>query len=818
MVVAVSGRRPSTAVTDPLVLPDDLRLVPASELTAELRRQARCTDDDVVLTRPHARSASVAVDADTAALLECFRQPRTVVEAILAYAGAHSADAEETLDSAYPTLQRLINARLLVPVGSDGHLRITPTLDRGERLLGHEVVRCVQLLDDVEVYQLRSPDGSPLALKLLRPDASEAVRALLRHEMEILARLDGVVAPALVATCNHEDRPGLVMEWCHGVDSSRAASELRRAAPPAGDRRALLRLCTAVTDAYGTLHTRDVLHGDIHPRNVLVDRDHEVRLVDFGLARRLDRPDEPAGSAGRGGVGFLFEPELARAWLEGQPLPAPSVTGEQFALGALLYLLLTGSHYAELALDERRAMRQIVEQRVRPFSALGLPAWPEVEAVLATALAKDPRKRHASVATMAARLRDAAGSDRSEPARPRPEAATATASFVREVIERLRLDGPLLEGEGLPPPHSSITYGAGGIAYALYRLSCLESDPELLALADVWATVADRPHDDGEAWLNEDFGVTSDRVGEISPYHRRPGVLVVQALIGRAMGNRMVRDRALAAFVTGSQHPCESDDLTLGRAGTLLACAQLVEALANDDAPLGPVLELGRSVRDHLMGILADLSPVPDCPELDYLGVAHGWAGILYSLLRWQAVTGGVVGSNLQRRLDELAACGEPIGRGLRWRARTLEVTEGSMYMAGWCNGSAGLVHLWELTHRLTGEERYLVLAERAGWNAWEDGNRVPTLCCGLAGRAYALLVLHRALDEQRWLRYAEELALRAARSGDGSFPDSLYKGRVGVALLLAELAEPSLATMPMFASEGWSTTDAATGHSSRSA
>jgi serine/threonine-protein kinase len=127
--------------------------------------------------------------------------------------------------------------------------------------------------------------------------------------------------------------------------------------------------------------------------------------------------------------------------------------------------------------------------------------------------------------------------------------------------------------------------------------------------------------------------------------------------------------------------------------------------------------------------------------------------------------------------------------------------------MAGWCNGTAGFVHLFTLAHRTTGDDRWLSLAERAAWHSWEAGGSVSSLCCGYTGQAYALLNLHRHNGDPAWLRRARELTARAALApwdGPEGRDDSLYKGRVGVALLAADIEVPELARMPFVEPEGW--------------
>jgi serine/threonine-protein kinase len=189
--------------------------------------------------------------------------------------------------------------------------------------------------------------------------------------------------------------------------------------------------------------------------------------------------------------------------------------------------------------------------------------------------------------------------------------------------------------------------------------------------------------------------------------------------------------------------------------------------------------------------------------------MAHGWAGVLYAILRWCDSTGSDPPPVVSDRLIQLAECAQPSGRGVSWPwlDSAAEHPAGAS-MPGWCNGAAGFVHLWTAAHRLLGEERFARLAELAAWEAWEHPSRVRSLCCGLAGRAYSLLTLFRHTGEPVWLDRAWQLADRAARQtprgGDAEFPDSLYKGEVGVAILAADLASPAEAFMPFFEPEGW--------------
>ncbi|HXO40212.1 MAG TPA: lanthionine synthetase LanC family protein, partial [Thermoanaerobaculia bacterium] len=220
------------------------------------------------------------------------------------------------------------------------------------------------------------------------------------------------------------------------------------------------------------------------------------------------------------------------------------------------------------------------------------------------------------------------------------------------------------------------------------------------------------------------------------------------------------------------------------------------------------------------------------------LGMAHGWAGYLYATMRWCQAAARRLPAGLAARLGELADSAESWGRGARWRWHGQPLAEGNglaapaapRWMAGWCNGSAGMVYLWTLASRMLAPssesdpgtaprglaaavpDRWMQLAHAAAWHAWEADDQVESLCCGLAGRAYALLDLYQAGAGAEWLDRARILADRAAAASTAAATDpseacqlhSLYRGQPGIAVLAADLERPEAAAMPLFGDERW--------------
>jgi serine/threonine protein kinase len=792
------------AITDPLLLPPDVLLVPVAELSEELRAQLRCEEGDYAVTRPRSRHPSRVVDAQAAALIGEFKSPRTIVEAVLRYSLAREVDPEETLEQAYPLLQGLVGAGFLVPEGDAGAGSIHPTLGPGDETAGFEVVECVQGLEDTELYQVRGLSGLFAALKIERP-ASAGKTGLFEREAAILEHLDGGGAPRLLASGDIDGRRYLAIEWLPGVDAVTAAEELRRA----GDRPGLLALCRGIAHAYAGLHERGVIHGDVHPRNVLVAADGGVRLIDFGIARWTAIPAHLA-RVWRGGVAFYFEPEYALAAQAGIAPPDATPRGEQYGVAALLYQLAAGVHSRDFSLEKTEMFRQIAEEPPLSFAARGIEPWPEIESSVARALSKIPSERFPSLAALAEALDRAA-----TPAAPARNSSgpSPTDALLARVLERIGPESPLLV-DGLPEaPRGSLKLGAAGIALACLRLAQMREDSGLLSLADLWSTRALRDVDREESFYNPALELGPEIVGRVSPYHTANGLFCVQALVSHAQGDGGLQREAVAAFLAGARKPCENLDLTLGRSGVLLAAAFLFDTLSGDaNAEVRKELAaLGDSLLSDLWIELDAQAPIAHCEGLANLGIAHGWAGYLYSSLQWCRASGTPRPPRLEERLAELAATAQPWGRGVRWPWYGDEEghRRNAGSMPGWCNGSAGFVFLWTLAHRELKDARWLVLAEGAAINAWEAPEGNGSLCCGLGGRAYALLNYHRnaaGTAGPDWLARARDLANRAALDIEKSSErqDSLYKGSLGVALLAADLTHPETAAMPFFEEEGW--------------
>jgi len=128
----------------------------------------------------------------------------------------------------------------------------------------------------------------------------------------------------------HEDRPFLVMEYVHGRNLEQYPGE-----EPVTQRRAAA-LVAKLSKVMAVAHRHGVTHCDIKPKNILIDKLGEPRLIDFGMARLRHAWSDRALSS-VGGTYAYMAPEQARLEID-----RIGPRSDIFALGGVLYFLLTG--------------------------------------------------------------------------------------------------------------------------------------------------------------------------------------------------------------------------------------------------------------------------------------------------------------------------------------------------------------------------------------------------------------------------------------------------------------------------------------------
>lgn len=782
------------------MLPADVHLVRVVSLVSEIRAQFSAELDDYVITRARSRFPSKVISKDFALLLKEFRAPTTIARVIAAYSRKNGADPTATLESAYPVLHSFIRAGLLVNSDSSDATPGAANLMPGDRFRDLTITDEVQLFDDTQVYRARNELSEIVALK--RSSTKPAAGQLEQFHTEIgaLKELGGWLSPKLIAHGLQEGCLYLVTEWVSGRTAEVAAAELRQRSQWA----ALMRMSARIISSYEQLHQRGLLHGDIHPRNIIIDNADRVWLIDFAHARWDSGQDAKIAST-RAGVGTFVEPEYAMAWLRSESLPPPTSASEQYSLAAVLFKIITGTHYLSLAGEADLMMRQIANQPPT-LDSLQLRD-PALVPVLRRALEKDPRDRFPDLTAFRRAVESinhngAVGVAASGRAVGKHDVNRDSVGGVKELVE-FYAD---LRPDELPEPRWSVTLGSAGVAYSLYRTALASDDSKALALADVWSTRNIARARSESSFYAPSLGITASTIGDSSFFHGPPGLWAVHALVMQALGDLASFQSAIENFVSSISPSVDNLDFIRGRPGILSAASILLPMVRSDLAisVQRDFTAFGSQLLNDIWAELDTLAAVGSPSKLFSYGIAHGWSGVLFATLRWCEASGAPLPANLRARLDQLADCAQVTADGTFWEWRRIrDQIDCGLVTSGWCNGSAGLAFLWTAAARIVGRPEYLKLATGAASACRPHESGLHDLCCGTLGQAYACLNVYRETMDPLWLDKCKRLAAVAVNGQSGP-TSSLYKGSLGLNCLLLDLDNPESSRMPLFEDEGW--------------
>src|SRR5438552_7295709 len=260
--------------------------------------------------------------------------------------------------------------------------------------------------------------GTQAAIKVLHTQLARDDMEQFRTEARTIAHLEHPHIVRILDFGVEDKTPFLVMSYAPNGTLRQRYSRGERVPLPT-----IVSYVKQVADALQYAHDEKLIHRDIKPENLLVGRNNEILISDFGIAlmvkNTLTQTTQPIV-----GTSAYMAPEQ----VVGKPQPA----SDQYALGVVVYewlsgnLPFTGSSAVELAVKH-------LNEPPRPLRAIVPTISREVEQVVMVALAKDPYQRFARIQAFANALEGA-----SEP----PE--TVGAPPMRSSTDALEASVPLI--------------------------------------------------------------------------------------------------------------------------------------------------------------------------------------------------------------------------------------------------------------------------------------------------------------------------------------------------------------------------------------
>ncbi len=257
--------------------------------------------------------------------------------------------------------------------------------------------------------------GRTVAIKTIRlaeqgtPEEAVTLRDRLMREAQAAATLSHPNVVAVYDVGQEGDITYVVMEYVHGMTLDRALQQPDAPRSP----EAKLKIVEEVARALDYAHAHGVVHRDVKPGNIFVEKGGGVKLGDFGVAKiTWGRTMTEAGT-------LMGSPH----YMAPEQLKGERVTGrtDQYALAVVTYSMLVGHKPFDADTLASLASKILFEEAPSP-AAFGVQLPPEAERVLHKGMSKSPSDRFVNCSEFAGALKDAFGrtgsAPRPEPARP----------------------------------------------------------------------------------------------------------------------------------------------------------------------------------------------------------------------------------------------------------------------------------------------------------------------------------------------------------------------------------------------------------------
>jgi serine/threonine-protein kinase len=270
---------------------------------------------------------------------------------------------------------------------------------QGKRFGSYRILREIGRGGMGSVFLAERADGEfqqQVALKIIRQSFVDAeLEKHFRRERQILASLNHPnIAVLHDGGVSEKGEPFLAMEYVDGETLIEYADSQRLSIPER--LRLFLKICSAVSYAHRNL----VVHRDIKPSNILVTRDGEPKLLDFGLAKAFESDASKTQTALRAFTPAYASPEQ----IQGRSITTSS---DIYSLGVVFYELLTGTKpldienksFDEIAqtLNTTEPIRPSAVEKVLNHDALTQLLRGDLDNIALTALRKEPERRFKTV-------------------------------------------------------------------------------------------------------------------------------------------------------------------------------------------------------------------------------------------------------------------------------------------------------------------------------------------------------------------------------------------------------------------------------------
>ncbi|XP_052029773.1 lanC-like protein 2 [Apodemus sylvaticus] len=249
------------------------------------------------------------------------------------------------------------------------------------------------------------------------------------------------------------------------------------------------------------------------------------------------------------------------------------------------------------------------------------------------------------------------------------------------------------------------------------------------------------------------------------------------------------------------------DELLYGRAGYLYALLYLNTEIGPGTVGETAIKEVVTAIIESGKSLSKEERKTERCPLLyqwhrkQYVGAAHGMAGIYYMLMQPEAKVD-------QETLTEMVKPSIDYLRHKKFRSGNYpsSLSNETDRLVHWCHGAPGVIHMLLQAYQVFKEEKYLKEAMECSDVIWQRGllRKGYGICHGTSGNGYSFLSLYHLTQDKKYLyracKFAEwclDYGAHGCRIPDR--PYSLFEGMAGAVHFLSDILAPETARFPAF-------------------
>lgn len=275
--------------------------------------------------------------------LNAFKKPISFDEVLLQYASKiNSTEKKEELEIKLRTFfDDLVNRHWLVP---EDKIEVVPNFDtifnKNDEFLNYKVKKVLANNKRTDVYLVQNKETNKLAvIKLL---SSTKVSDKQRYEFysiqfeieyNFLTKFNSIYINKALDYSNYQNQVFMVLKYENGKSINRFV-ELHDLSS-----KEKIRLVSKILKAFSLIHEANVFHGDIHFSNVMVNRNKQPRIIDFGYSNEFEDVQNASKDIRNGGVYSFIPPERAIRSIDHRFTAVQQFQSEVYQISLILYFI-----------------------------------------------------------------------------------------------------------------------------------------------------------------------------------------------------------------------------------------------------------------------------------------------------------------------------------------------------------------------------------------------------------------------------------------------------------------------------------------------